>query len=437
MGVVICYLFVYMAEAFIAWQYADNIFAAGKNRKTEISVFLSGYFCMFIFSQMKLFWFNIIAFFIVNALIFWFLYYITLKHVLFHTLILTVVMAATEYFVIAVFGELLSAVFIYEQRLYILTLIAALSKLLYYVFTQILTRVFGKNKTKYSESGVIIGVLCLVPASVLWVLITFFFICSQQDMSKGLEWMVMISTILLLIVNMFIFWIYTYQRKKYSDFMNMQLHLQKEKADVIYYKELLKQREEQKLMIHDIKNHLNVVSGLVDEKKYGEAKEFLVNLVHFQVLETKINICDNSVLNAILANYVNICRNKKIALNLDIRNGCVDELNPEELSSLFGNILDNALEGCGEGGDSYIDLSVEYKSIQKAVVICMVNSCYEPPKKAETGGFVTRKINGRHHGLGLKSVERVAAEYGGSVKVYYDEEEKVFRTVILLYNAGK
>lgn len=216
--------------------------------------------------------------------------------------------------------------------------------------------------------------------------------------------------------------------------MNIQLLLQKKTADIIYYKELLKQFDEQNLLIHDIKKHLYIVSRMVEERKYDEAKEFLDKLVHSHVLETKINICDNTVLNMILAHYVAICKKKNIALNIDIRKSSVDHLNPEELSSLFGNMLDNAIEGCCETKDSYIDLTVEFKTNQQATMISIINSCNQPPMKSKNHTFSTQKTNERYHGLGLKSVERVAMQYGGNVKAYYDEVEKIFHTIVLLYN---
>lgn len=434
MDLIICYLLIYLVEAFIAWQYATAIFVETKDRKTIAFVYLSTYFCIFLLSHIKMFWFNTLSFFVFNSFIFFFLYDVRIKHVLFYTLILTIIMIATELFAITVFGELTPASFIYGAKLYILIQITALSKLLYYVLSQILIRFFRKNKDNYLETRITISIFCLVPTSVVWLLLTFSFVCGQQRLANELVLIVITSTILLFLVNMCVFFIYTYQKKKYFDFMNIQLLLQKKTADIIYYKELLKQFDEQNLLIHDIKKHLYIVSRMVEERKYDEAKEFLDKLVHSHVLETKINICDNTVLNMILAHYVAICKKKNIALNIDIRKSSVDHLNPEELSSLFGNMLDNAIEGCCETKDSYIDLTVEFKTNQQATMISIINSCNQPPMKSKNHTFSTQKTNERYHGLGLKSVERVAMQYGGNVKAYYDEVEKIFHTIVLLYN---
>ena len=56
----------------------------------------------------------------------------------------------------------------------------------------------------------------------------------------------------------------------------------------------------------------------------------------------------------------------------------------------------------------------------------MKNSCGENP-------FLPRRKN-KGHGYGLKSVERIAALYDGHMETYFEDEENVYHTIVVLKN---
>ena len=57
-------------------------------------------------------------------------------------------------------------------------------------------------------------------------------------------------------MNLLVFGINQYNRKKNREYTEMQLLLQKETDFTEYYKMLLSQSENQAILIHDIKKHL-------------------------------------------------------------------------------------------------------------------------------------------------------------------------------------
>jgi sensor histidine kinase regulating citrate/malate metabolism len=60
------------------------------------------------------------------------------------------------------------------------------------------------------------------------------------------------------------------------------------------------------------------------------------------------------------------------------------------------------------------------------VVVSLVNDCDTPPRK----DLRTTKKDGTHHGIGLKSIQRVVERYHGIQTVYYDEKNRQFHHVI-------
>ena len=86
-----------------------------------------------------------------------------------------------------------------------------------------------------------------------------------------------------------------------------------------------------------------------------------------------------------------------------------------DISALFGNILDNAIESVEklrEPEKRLIHLSV---AKQKNFLRIRCENYCEEQLKFENGIPVTTKKDRRFHGFGMKSIKSTAAKYGGSV----------------------
>lgn len=70
----LCYIFSYLIEAFIIWQYASHLFQRKSKKWITCSVLIILYGILFFFSTLDLFWLNAISFFTINF-IFIFLFF--------------------------------------------------------------------------------------------------------------------------------------------------------------------------------------------------------------------------------------------------------------------------------------------------------------------------------------------------------------------------
>lgn len=126
-----------------------------------------------------------------------------------------------------------------------------------------------KNKELQSTSKTAIFLL-IVPIISTYVMLTLFAICGVAELNRTLDWMLSISAFLLLIINLLIFAMHSYNQKKSADFTELQLLLQKEADSVEYYKMLFTQMENQKILIHDIKQHLQSILILCQNRDYDK-----------------------------------------------------------------------------------------------------------------------------------------------------------------------
>lgn len=92
-------------------------------------------------------------------------------------------------------------------------------------------------------------------------------------------------------------------------------------------------------------------------------------------------------------------------------------MHPMDLSALFGNALDNAIEGVKKLDDPekrLIHLSV---ARQKGFLRIRAENCYAGGLDLNAGMPATTKQDKRCHGFGLKSIQAIAAKYGGSMTI--------------------
>lgn len=165
---------------------------------------------------------------------------------------------------------------------------------------------------------------------------------------------------------------------------------------------------------HDLKHQIEVLRAEIGtEQKMDCLDQMEQEIRAYEAL----NQTGNKVLDTILTSKSVFCQNHDIRFTCVVDGGALDFMGVMELSTLFGNALDNAIEGVSQIRDPeqrLIHLSV---ARQKGFVrIRLENRCAENiVVGAELPG--TTKKDTRFHGYGLKSIRATAEKYGGSATV--------------------
>lgn len=432
MEITIVYMVIYIIEAFILWQYCSNLFDSRYSKRTEGALLLAFYAILFLTSFLKNIWINTIAFTVVNFVILLSLYHIKWHSAIFHTLITTTVMDLSELFVLSInshFAINYNINHAYSSNLVIYT---ALSKLIYFLVLRFIIYVLNGKKEKNIRLDIVTFCLNLIPVMSIFILFVLLNICLNVKLSTLQAWMISVSTILMIIINLLTFWFYSYTQDKNYRFIELQLQLQKEYDAAEYYKMLLQQDENQKILIHDIKKHLHSISSLNEQGEQNKIAAYIDQIIHSSDLQDSVRVCDNEFLNAILCRYIRNCQKKKIALRADIRKGLLEFLTYDDLTALFCNLLDNAVEAASKIPESYIELSVTYNEKASLTMLTMINSCRKNPFSKQTGKLISNKADSMRHGYGMKSIRRIVDKYHGDMQVYYEEKSTAFHTIITL-----
>lgn len=430
MEFILLLLLSFFIEAIIIWQYTANLFIPKRSVSSNLLCLSTIYFALFLFALFRQTWLNAALFWGANFLFIFIQFKVRIPAIFFHTSLLTAIMGISE---MATMG-IVSKFFPHFLSLKGISLIfyTLFSKSLFFTVAYLLSHFLKQKKEGlevYDRSELF---LIPIPVASTFVMLTFFHIGETISVKPPINILLTISAVFLLFINFLVFGIHQYNQKKSLEFTEMQLLLQKESDSVEYYEMLLAQSENQSILIHDIKKHLHSIQLLNEKGEKEKIDTYIHQLLDGSDLKESAKICDNNILNAILNRYQRQCIEKHITLHVDIRRHSLPRLSPNDLTSLFCNLLDNAVEVAENIPDSFIELTVQKKENSPFVVIVLVNSCRNSPRHTEDGFLISHKTNKKRHGFGIKSIKKVVNQYQGNLQMYYEPETATFHTIITL-----
>ena len=102
-----------------------------------------------------------------------------------------------------------------------------------------------------------------------------------------------------------------------------------------------------------------------------------------------------------------------------------------EIISLFGNLLDNALEACEKINDKKRWIKIKIKKKNLLLYIEIANALEEMPKQIQKE-FVSNKKDNGLHGYGMKNIQDIVKKYDGIFEYKVYEDHLIF--MISIYN---
>ena len=163
---------------------------------------------------------------------------------------------------------------------------------------------------------------------------------------------------------------------------------------------------------HDLKHQINLLKTQV---YVGKSTSYLEKMEReIRVYETQ-NKTGNQILDAVLTNKAMICQNKEIELKFIVDGGALSFMEDMDVSALFGNMLDNAIESAEKQQEKQKRLIWLYVTKEKQFVRIRTENYCDEKVWFKNGMPVTTKKDRRLHGYGMKSIKSTVEKYHGSV----------------------
>lgn len=325
-------------------------------------------------------------------------------------------------FIVGCFSALLSVHYSIPQIVGVIV-----SKLLTMLLIVLIRSVF-KNENIQNLSKEYSVLLLLIPIGSIYVVYNLFML---SDTSKNQLYTSLIGLGIMLLINVIIFRVIL----KLSE----QSELRRE--NTVYAQQLKlcnsHMTEKESVMLefrkarHDMKHHFVVMMKMIEKNEFSDLSEYLSKLIQENKYEKLgISRTDNIVIDALInAKYIYAEKN---GIRFDINVNVPIQLPFEnaDISILLGNILDNAFEASVQlpVNKRYVELLMRLDN--NTLIIVLKNQYNGILNKDRNGKIATTKGDAQNHGIGLRSVYRIANKYHGSVVI--DDSNNMFIIKILL-----
>lgn len=190
------------------------------------------------------------------------------------------------------------------------------------------------------------------------------------------------------------------------------------------YEELRSLVESNRQISHDVKNYFMLLQEYDKSGKYKEIHEYL------EKINGKLGALDEQVwtghriLDFVLNQKRKVAEQKGIDFEICASALMNLSLSDEDVSVLFGNLLDNAIEACEQIQDDRRWILFKLQKRQQLLFIEITNSMGNAPR-IKNGVILTSKKNKKLHGYGLKSVKRIVEKCNGTFS--FSIEEGIFK----------
>lgn len=206
--------------------------------------------------------------------------------------------------------------------------------------------------------------------------------------------------------------------EKYLSSKKIELEEEMNIAQIKLQYDYYKNREEDMIHVrriyHDMKNHLLILNSRSVENsnlvQYGESL-----LEEINKIETYVDT-GNKFLDIILNDKYKKALKYNISIDIDANLKLANWIDDFDLCTLFGNLLDNAIEASIKEEEDRRYINVRAKVIKSFLTISVENNTVEREKI----DFVSRKDDQENHGFGMKNINNVTNKYGGELTFEID-----------------
>ena len=191
-----------------------------------------------------------------------------------------------------------------------------------------------------------------------------------------------------------------------------------------YYQEKLKDEEKVRSVYHDMKNHLLVLQRQINSPETAEMVEKLQSQV---AMYEDYEHTGNDILDIILKEKSETAREKHIALSVTADLNGVDFIEPLDVSTIFGNGLDNAIEASEKLPEEQKAILVKAGRVQNFFSVLIENSCLQNREYTKQR---TTKSDDFLHGFGISNMRKAAEKYDGQLTIKCENEKFTLKILI-------
>lgn len=284
------------------------------------------------------------------------------------------------------------------------------ARLIYVVFSnliQIPLLILVSHFFNREESDLrIVWLLPLISIQLASISVCYVVQCHAADRDFP-DYMVFFMAVLLFVNIMIVFYVEALrknEKEKYlAELTEQHYHLQIE-----YYQQLLEKQQETKALWHDIKKYTAAMQAVAAQNDSEQLRQIAQAAADAYERVKDISAVGNPVVDALLNQYLRSAKENQIQVLLDITIPEVLAISTLLLSVVIGNTFDNAIEACRLIAPEKRMIHLQLRKQNRILFYSIENPYIDA---------VTQLRVGKHHGYGLKNVERAVNQNNGNFQL--------------------
>ena len=261
----------------------------------------------------------------------------------------------------------------------------------------------------FSRKENVLRILWLLPIIVIQIAsIAVCYVVQYHAADENFpDYLIGLMVVLLLMNILIVFYVEALrknEKEKYlAELTEQHYHLQIE-----YYQQLLEKQQETKALWYDIKKYTAAMQAVAAQNDSEQLRQIAQAAEDAYERVKDISAVGNPVVDALLNQYLRSAKENQIQVLLDITIPEVLAISTLLLSVVIGNTFDNAIEACRLIAPEKRVIHLQLRKQNRILFYSIENPYIDA---------VTQLRVGKHHGYGLKNVERAVNQNNGNFQL--------------------
>ena len=274
---------------------------------------------------------------------------------------------------------------------------------LYYI---IIVRLMKGKKGPFSKMQYTANLVILV-----YTLVNIFVIANNMNHRPG-DYLLIVNLGCIVIGDLYL--LYFVRIINERNYLEYEVRMLEKQAKMQYEYYLHQEQNYNKTLhiLHDVNKHIKTMEHLYANGESRYAAEYAAQIGKILQPLLPVKYTNNPILDILLTDKAALMRDQSIESEINIDNVNLDFIEAIDVTTIFGNLLDNAIEACQEieQGRKVI---IKIGAYHEMITIRIENTCKSV--KWKNGWPVSEK--GKDRGIGLINVRRAIEKYDGDIKL--------------------
>lgn len=305
----------------------------------------------------------------------------------------------------------------FSSLAYLQITVIFLVRIIEYIYIKLFTNFINRREAKVINRLQSFTFLVIPLFSVIYIHTLVYLLQLYVGLEESI--LLVVNIVLVLILNIYVTHIFDAVSKNNALENEVNLYQQQSELQHKYYNNLENKYKESRKLIHDIRNHIQSIERLYENKEENLAKKYTDD-VHVMLNELNQKYyTSNRILNIILNDKYQIIKSNNIDFDCKIGDINLSFMKEIDITTIFANLLDNAIEAAKKiDNNSYIKLHIN--NFNDFIVVNIINSMKDKPiMKNEK--FKSTKVG--HEALGIENIRKTLNKYDGNLVIEFDNHE--------------